>query len=245
MSELSTLRGPNLRNLKRKTEVLTMWRLCVVVLLGSYGLASVWCYLSERAEEVFPETAWPEVGSVINNPLVGESIVIIEVESAANQWSSEIEVTLAPGGHVPFAHVHRSYQESFRVVSGRVSVDLGGESVILSKGEVLDGKADASHGPSNPFDQAAIFRVRVANHPYFTPCLMQVHRRLGDASTSWLIRQVRVSRLALACDMYLPTIPTELQMLGAALSAPILRLLGFPVYERVVTLTTNQESNNE
>ena len=175
MLELSTLRGLNLSNLKRKTGVRTMWRFCVVIVLGSYGLASVWCYLSERAEEVFPDTAWPEVGSVINNPLVGESIVIIEVESAANQWSSEIEVTLAPKGYVPFAHVHRGYQESFRVISGRVAVDLGGESVILSKGEELEVKAEASHGPSNPFDKAAIFRVRVANHPYFTPCLTQVH----------------------------------------------------------------------
>ena len=65
------------------------------------------------------------------NELVGETIVILQSETALNDWTSEIEVYLQPQGTVPFSHIHRGYTEIFEVLEGQLSVELDGSVRVM------------------------------------------------------------------------------------------------------------------
>ena len=218
-------------------------RLCLGLAALYMGFAFViWANAAGKAP--FPPEAKPRQGSRIVNELVGETIVILQSETALNDWTSEIEVYLQPQGTVPFSHIHRGYTETFEVLEGQLSVELDGSVRVIRAGEAFEVREGISHVPSNPFESPARFRVTVSGVQNFTTCLSQIHRRLGDKSASWLVRHLRVGRIASACDIYVSTIPWWFQSLGMALSAPILELAGFPVYEPMVNVPP-KESNNE
>ena len=218
-------------------------KLCVG-LTGLYlGLALViWTHESSQAP--FPPEAKPQQGSRIVNELVGETIVILQSETALNGWTSKIEVYLEPQGTVPFSHIHQGYTETFEVLEGQLSVELDGAVSVVGAGQAFEVREGTSHVPANPFESPARFRVTVSGIKNFTTCLGQIHQRLGDKNASWLVRHLRVGRIASACDIYVSTIPWWFQSLGMALSAPILELAGFPVYEPMVNVFP-KESNNE
>ena len=207
------------------------------------GAAVLYTRLTD-SERGFPLEAKPEQGALIHNTLVGETIRVLTSEHSENGWTSVIEVTLAPRGSIPFSHVHQSYTEFFTVVEGSLRVDMDGETLRINAGESFTVEPGIAHVPSNPFEEIAVFRVEVRGVPHFTSCLSQIHRRLGDDEASWLMRHLRVGRLANVCDIYVSAIPWWLQAAGMTISAPILELLGFPVYEPMVTVAA-EESNNE
>ena len=164
-------------------------------------------------------------------------------ETALNDWTSEIEVYLQPQGTVPFSHIHRGYTETFEVLEGQLSVELDGSVRVIRAGEAFEVREGISmYLPTHL--RVLRFRVTVSGVQNFTTCLSQIHRRLGDKSASWLVRHLRVGRIASACDIYVSTIPWWFQSLGMALSAPILELAGFPVYEPMDNVPP-KESNNE
>lgn len=216
----------------------------VIVVVGVIYFLAVLETWWRDTHTAFPAEAKPSLGSTVVNRLVGESIHIVQVESLENGWTSEIEVSLEPKGHVPFSHIHRSYTEEFKVLEGRLRLAIAGETRTVEAGQSFLVDRGVAHVPSNPFPESAVFRVRVSGVKNFTTCLSQIHRRLGDASSSWLMRHVRVGRLANVCDIYVSAIPWWIQSAGMTLSAPILRLLGFPVYEPMVNVQP-EESNNE
>ena len=190
-------------------------KLCVG-LAGLYmGLAFV-SWANEQNEEPFPPEAKPPQGSRIVNELVGETIVILQSETALNGWTSEIEVYLQPQGTVPFSHTHQGYLEKFEVLEGQLTVELDGALRVVGTGEKFEVGEGISHVPANPFESPARFRVTVAGVKNFTTCLSQIHRRLGDERASWLERHLRVGRIASACDIYVSTIPWWFQSLGMA-----------------------------
>ena len=211
---------------------------------GLYALGSLVFVVFVPSQTTLPAEAKPQQGAVIVNRLVGETIVVKQSEGPDNDWTSVIEVRLEPNGTVPFMHVHDGYDEVFEVLSGKIAFELSSGRQVLRAGEQLTIGRGQAHVPSNPFAEPASFRVTVSSIPSFTSCIAQTHRRLGDASSSWVIRHIRVGRLALACDMYLSTIPVWVQAVGMTLSAPILEALGFPVYEPMVNVPMN-ESNSE
>ena len=218
-------------------------RLCIG-LAGLYmGLALVhWAKGADN--QPFPAEAKPLQGSRIVNDLVGETILILQSETAANGWTSEIEVYLQPQGTVPFSHIHRGYTERFEVLEGQVSVELDGSVRVIRAGEAFEVREGISHVPSNPFESPARFRVTVSGVQNFTTCLSQIHRRLGDKSASgWCGTSVLAVSPVPAISMSRRSLG-GFNSLGMALSAPILELAGFPVYEPMVNVPP-KESNNE
>ena len=55
-----------------------------------------------------------------------------------------VEVTEPPGAEAPL-HVHRREDEAFVVLEGRVTLEVGGESVVAGPGDVAYGPRDVPH----------------------------------------------------------------------------------------------------
>ena len=130
------------------------------------------------------------------------------------------------------------------MIEGSLRVEVDGVITRVDAGQSFVVEPGVSHVPANPYNKRAVFQVEVRGVPNFTSCLSQIHRRLGDKSASWFMRHVRVGRLANICDIYVSAIPWWFQAAGMAMSAPILEVLGFPVFEPMVNVRP-KESNDE
>jgi mannose-6-phosphate isomerase-like protein (cupin superfamily) len=76
----------------------------------------------------------------------------------ARQDLSVIEERIPPGlGEVP--HFHTQARQLFYVLSGRLRIDVQGESLTLRPGESLEVLPGATHRVHNPFELDAVFLV--------------------------------------------------------------------------------------
>src|SRR4051794_32164692 len=64
------------------------------------------------------DTQMAYAGQVIENPVSGERITFRKTAADTNGELLEIDLELAPDGHVPGMHVHPTQTERFEIVSG-------------------------------------------------------------------------------------------------------------------------------
>jgi mannose-6-phosphate isomerase-like protein (cupin superfamily) len=76
-------------------------------------------------------------GQTISNPVSGEQITFVETAADTGGELLAIDMTLAPDGHVPGAHVHPEQEERFEVVSGTMEFRMGRKKVVAGPGEVV------------------------------------------------------------------------------------------------------------
>jgi quercetin dioxygenase-like cupin family protein len=100
-------------------------------------------------------------GQVLDNPVSGERFVF---HTTADDTAGELlsfEVTIAPDGHVPGAHVHPTQEERFEVISGVVKFRKGLRTVVASPGDVVVVPPGTAHKFTNASDEEAVMRVEV------------------------------------------------------------------------------------
>jgi quercetin dioxygenase-like cupin family protein len=100
-------------------------------------------------------------GQVIENPISGERITFRRTAADTNGELLEIELELTPDGHVPGKHVHPEQQERFEVRSGRMSFELGRETIVAEAGDTVVVPAGKAHTFENAGDGPAHARVQV------------------------------------------------------------------------------------
>src|SRR3954447_22481591 len=79
-------------------------------------------------------TAVIRSGDTLANEITGETITFLETAADTNGEYTLIEVTVAPGGGVPMAHVHPNQSETFEVVAGRLSLKAGRDRLEAEPG---------------------------------------------------------------------------------------------------------------
>ena len=92
------------------------------------------------------------------HPLQRDWATVVETAAESGGVRSVFEVELSPGGGNP-AHIHRTYDELFEVVSGSLTVRLGSETVVLGPGEKAFARRGTVHCFSNPTSETVVFRV--------------------------------------------------------------------------------------
>ncbi len=100
-------------------------------------------------------------GQILDNPVSGERITFRKTAADTDGELLEIDLELAPDGHVPGKHVHPSQEERFEVLSGTMKFKMGLKSVIAEAGDVVVVPAGVSHKFSNGGDETAHVRVQV------------------------------------------------------------------------------------
>ena len=95
--------------------------------------------------------ATPETAEVIKlDPLVAESIRILEDGSHTGHRVGLVAVSLPPGSHGPPQHIHREHDETFFVVSGTVRFTSGAEHLDVPAGELVTAPIGTPHAFANP-----------------------------------------------------------------------------------------------
>jgi mannose-6-phosphate isomerase-like protein (cupin superfamily) len=100
-------------------------------------------------------------GQTIENPVSGERITFRKTAADTNGELLEIDLELAPDGHVPGKHVHPSQEERFEVISGTMKFKMGRKTVVAEAGDVVTVPAGVAHKFQNGGDDTALVRVQV------------------------------------------------------------------------------------
>ena len=100
-------------------------------------------------------------GQVIENPVSGERITFRKTAADTNGELLEIDLELAPDGHVPGMHVHPTQTERFEIISGRMKFRKGLRKVEAEAGDVVVVEPGTIHKFENGGDETAVVRVQV------------------------------------------------------------------------------------
>jgi mannose-6-phosphate isomerase-like protein (cupin superfamily) len=100
-------------------------------------------------------------GQILDNPVSGERIIFRKTSADTDGELLEIDLELAPDGHVPGKHVHPVQEERFEVIAGTMKFKMGRKTVIAEAGDVVTVPAGVSHKFENGGDETAYVRVQV------------------------------------------------------------------------------------
>jgi quercetin dioxygenase-like cupin family protein len=100
-------------------------------------------------------------GQTLDNPISGERITFRKTAADTAGELLEIDLELAPDGHVPGKHVHPKQEERFEVLSGTMKFKMGRKTVVAEAGDVVTVPAGVAHKFSNGGDETAHVRVQV------------------------------------------------------------------------------------
>jgi mannose-6-phosphate isomerase-like protein (cupin superfamily) len=170
-------------------------------------------------------------GDTIVNPVTGERITFLRTSADTNGESVLIETAVHPGGFVAAAHVHPFQSERFEVVSGRLAIKVGRETIELDAGQTATVPAGMAHRFWNDGEELAVFRCEVRPALQFESLLETMFALAADGKTNrkGMPNPVRLAVIANAHfdTVRLPFPPAWLQKAGLAVGAPLGRLAGY------------------
>jgi len=170
-------------------------------------------------------------GDTIENPTTGERLTFIETASETGGEATIFEARIAPGGHLPTPHFHPIQSERFSILSGTLTLRLGGKTIEAKPGDVVDIEPGTTHYFVNRTDEEVRFRAEVRPALSIEGLLETMYGLASDGKTNWA-GMPNPFRLAVIAKEHfdvvrVPVVPVALQRLGLAVGAPVGRLLGY------------------
>jgi mannose-6-phosphate isomerase-like protein (cupin superfamily) len=170
------------------------------------------------------------VGQVITNPLTGERITFLKTSEETGGTLLVFDCRVRPGGVRLPAHVHRTYEERFEIVSGTLGVMLGRERYFLFAGQRLVLPAGIAHQWWVAGATAAHFRVTVVP-PRQLEMVLEVVCGMAQRGKltrrCWPKNPFELAHLGLLSESYLPWVPVVLQQATLTVLAACGRLAGY------------------
>ena len=170
-------------------------------------------------------------GDVIENPVTGERIVVIEGAGDTGGAYLVGELTVRPGGQVVGEHIHDTLDETFEVVSGRISVRLDGRDSELGAGERAFVPRGTAHDWWNDSDEDVVVRVRVEPAGRFEEMITTVFAlaRAGRTNAKGMPGPLQLALVAREFEdvLRLTRPPRIVQRVLFAVLAPIARMRGY------------------
>lgn len=116
----------------------------------------------------------------IVNPVQDDAVTFLQTSAESGGERSLAELDVAPGGKVT-PHYHVDYTERFRVLRGRLSVQLRERRVVLGPGEELTVPIGALHAWTNDGDDRAVAEIELRpGQPGFETSLRVVYGLAAD-----------------------------------------------------------------
>lgn len=108
---------------------------------------------------------------VLENPVTGERIEVLEAPSKANGQRFRTRFNLAPRGRIAGAHAHPGASQTFHVEAGALHVRVGSETRVLRAGESAMVPPGVIHDQWNEGDVPAVVIEDSQPAPHALPFL--------------------------------------------------------------------------
>jgi quercetin dioxygenase-like cupin family protein len=170
-------------------------------------------------------------GQTVENPQTGERLVFHKTAAETGGEVTEFEAFIAPGGHLPVAHVHPNLSERFEITSGTLTLKVDGKTIEATEGDVVTIEPGQAHYFCNKTDDEVSFKVEVRPALKIESVLETMYGLAADGKTNrW--GMPNLLRLAVIAEHHLdtvalPVVPVWAQRAALAVGAPIGRALGF------------------
>ena len=170
------------------------------------------------------------VGVTFVNPVSGERIEVLDVDTSSEERALKGRLTVEPGGIGPPRHVHPHQEESFAVEEGRLTVHRKDHTFELSAGEAVVVPAGDAHGFENRTDVPVVFTgvIRPGGeliHALSTLCGLAQDGKTRDDGTPHFL-QAMVFAQVMRDSLYLANPPRPIQEVLWTIFAPVGRMLG-------------------
>jgi quercetin dioxygenase-like cupin family protein len=170
-------------------------------------------------------------GDVLQNPVTGETMLFVEAAADTGGEYVLIEVAVEPNGFVAAAHVHPYQTETFEILSGEITFDAGGETIVAHAGDTVVVEPGTAHRFRNTGDAVARFRCEIRPALQFEQLIATMFALAADGKTNrkGMPNPLRLAVIANAHfdDVRLPFPPVWMQKLGLVMGSPLGRLVGF------------------
>ena len=170
-------------------------------------------------------------GDRLENPATGEVLIFRRTASDTGGEYTAFEAFIAPGGHLPAAHVHPHQSERFEITKGTLTLKIDGETVVASEGDVVTIEAGQAHNFWNKTDDEVSFKVEVRPALKIESVIETMYGLAADGKTN-RFGMPNPLRLAVIAKHHfdtvqLPIVPAFAQRAALALGSPVGRALGF------------------
>jgi mannose-6-phosphate isomerase-like protein (cupin superfamily) len=201
----------------------------ILCVLFVYVLAGHLLHRYVIPEPVPNAAMYPVSGDVISNPFAGEKIIFIKSGIETGGAYSLREFHLKPGGAVPRAHIHRDYDETFKVIQGRLTVICNGSEHVLGPGDSLTIPRGTAHQPVNQGHVELVTMNRVSPAAMHDLMLAQTHGFFTEKDCPRSKKEFFLQAMLFVdyYRTYTADIPIPAQRVLSFLLAPTARLLGY------------------
>jgi mannose-6-phosphate isomerase-like protein (cupin superfamily) len=147
----------------------------------------------------------------------------------ADGWITS-RLTIRPGAAGPPRHLHHTFDETFVVEQGVLTLDVGDATRTIRTGDTVRIAAGTPHRPHNPSGDTVVVASDVPVMPQsFAACLQQLYPVL-DAKGDGPALLLQMSVIDPICDTHLADVPAPVMRLLSFLVAPIARVVGYRNY---------------
>ncbi len=96
----------------------------------------------------------------IVNPVIGEEVIFLTTSKQSNGEKTIMEVTIGPKGGNPL-HYHKRFSETFNVIEGELSIQVGTEKMKLKVGDKATAPMNTNHRFYNTSGKPVRFTVEL------------------------------------------------------------------------------------
>jgi quercetin dioxygenase-like cupin family protein len=96
----------------------------------------------------------------IINPVIGEEVTFLTTSKQSKGTISVLDVFIGPKGGNPL-HYHKRFSETFTVIEGELSVQIGKEKMKLKPGQTATAPMNARHRFYNTSGKSVRFKVEL------------------------------------------------------------------------------------
>jgi quercetin dioxygenase-like cupin family protein len=170
-------------------------------------------------------------GQTVENPQTGERLVFSKTAAETGGELTQFEAFIAPGGHLPAAHVHPGQSERFEITKGTLTLKIDGRKVVATQGDVVTIGAGQAHNFWNRTDEEVSFKVEVRPALKIESVIETMYGLAADGKTN-RFGMPNPLRLAVIAKHHLdtvalPIVPVAMQRAALAVGSPMGRLLGY------------------
>jgi quercetin dioxygenase-like cupin family protein len=169
-------------------------------------------------------------GDIINNKLTGDIVEFLETSAETGGRYTRIKFTVKPGGFKPVEHIHPQVNETFKVLSGKLSYILNGEKYTLEAGREITLPKGIRHTHFNNEKGDLVMEQTFAPSLDVEVFLENLFGLTGDGrfkNGSPEFLQIMMWLRKLEAKTYLAAIPVSAQKALSFALAPLGRMLGY------------------